>query len=103
MSGLVINWTAMVYCEGSFEVTDAELDAMKAVGVDMTDEYEIADFYKRHLGETVNGVNFQSSFDVTDCWSGKDSNLNEFEDWSPEGEIPDRFFPDEDDEAEVPA
>lgn len=93
---ILIRWTMMVYREGSVEVSERQLDVMVAQGVDVRDEYAVADFYRKHLGQDVDGVWFDSLHDIADNWDSADDRLNEIEDWSPEGEAPDRFWPEED-------
>lgn len=75
------------------EVSEKELDAMVAEGVDVTDEFEVAEFYQAHIGEEVNGVHFADYADIQLEMVSCDR--PDIEDWWPEGEAPDRFWPQE--------
>lgn len=95
-----LNATLVTYTECSIEITETELDIMVANGVDVTDEDAVCDFYRANLGKSFehNGEKyyFAGEYDIEDKWHGKDK--PEIEEFWVEGEAPDRFWPDEDDE-----
>lgn len=98
---IIINATLTTATETSFEVTDRELDVMVARGVDVTDEYAVGDFYRAHVGEDIAGVSFASLFQIADDQHTKYK--PEIEEWSPEGEAPERFWPAENDSVVAPS
>ncbi|RRQ26290.1 hypothetical protein DK926_18765 [Rhodococcus sp. Eu-32] len=87
--------------ESSIEVTDAQLDVMKAHGVDVLEESNVERFYRKHVGERVDGVYFLSLADIADEWNTRhEVEIDEF--WV-NGEPPERFWPDEEDKLPLPA
>lgn len=88
-----INVSLIAPIECTFEVTEEELDVMVAAGVDVTDEWEVSGFYRRHIGETVDGVYFLDLHRIADHkhtdWPP------EIEEWEPEGEAPDKYWPED--------
>ncbi|CPS10706.1 hypothetical protein I3U64_11840 [Mycobacteroides abscessus subsp. abscessus] len=89
-----INCTLTILRECTFDVSERELDVMVAHGVDVTDEFAVADWYRDHLDQEVDGVWFRDLHRIaSDDWHSADK--PEIEDWWPEGVAPDRFWPDE--------
>lgn len=93
---ITINATLTTVTETSFKVEDDELDVMVANGVDVTDEFEVARFYRDHLGEKVNGVPFADLWEIAEDQNTKYK--PEILEWDVEGEAPDRFWPEGDEE-----
>lgn len=86
--------------ESSIEITDAQLDVMKAHGVDVLEEDLVERFYWKHTGEHVDGVYFSSLSEIADNWNTRhEAEIAEF--WV-EGEAPDQYWPDEDDREPLP-
>jgi hypothetical protein len=92
-----INCSVTKPVECTFEVTDAQLDVMVAAGVDVTEEWNVSDFYRKHLGETIDGVWFMDLHRIADDYEHTGW-PPEIEEWDAEGEAPERFWPDEPDE-----
>lgn len=93
-----INVEQMVWRASTIEVTDRQLDVMVAQGVDVTDEIDVGEFYRKHVGEEIDGVYFQSLSDIADEWNSADDRLNDVIEWWAEGEAPDEYWPDEESE-----
>ncbi|MFV8049899.1 hypothetical protein [Mycobacterium sp. 48b] len=91
---IIIRWSATLPRDGSIEVSGRELDIMVANGVDVTDEFDVAEFYKSHLGKEVDGYYFPDAGHIFDDWETQYDDDIEFEDWSPEGEAPDQYWPE---------
>ena len=85
-----INVTGTVPFESTIEVTERVLDMMVGQGVDVTDEQAVADFYARHAGKEVGGCYLMSTSDIADNWNTR--HQVEIDDWSGEGEAPERFW-----------
>ncbi|SHX07458.1 Uncharacterised protein [Mycobacteroides abscessus subsp. abscessus] len=89
-----INCTLVIPRECTFEVSERELDVMVARGVDVTDDDDVADWYRAHLDQEVDGVWFRDLPRIADDhWHSADR--PEVEDWWAEGEAPERFWPDQ--------
>jgi hypothetical protein len=87
-----INCSLMRPIECTFEVTDSQLDVMVAAGVDVTESWDVAVYYRRHVGETIDGVYFLDLHRIADYehtgWPA------EIEEWDAEGDAPERFWPE---------
>ncbi len=84
--------------ECTFEVCEEELDIMVSEGVDVTDEQEVADFYRKHVGEKFTRPDgrewhFMDLHRIADFehtgWPP------EVQDWWAEGEAPEEYWPEE--------
>ena len=95
-----INCSILKPVECTFEVHDRELDIMVANGVDVTDEQEVADFYRKHVGEEFS-LPDGGEWHFMDLHRIADQHEHtggppEVEDWFAEGEAPERYWPDGD-------
>lgn len=91
---ITINCSILNPIECSFDVTESQLDVMVGAGVDVCDEYEVADFYRKNLGKEIDGVYFLDLFRIAD--HEHTGHKPEIEEWYPEGEAPERYWPAED-------
>ncbi|WP_164911628.1 hypothetical protein [Mycobacteroides franklinii] len=66
-----INCTLNIARECTFEVSERELDVMVAHGVDVTDEHDVADWYREHLDQEIDGVRFRDLHRIAEDESGK--------------------------------
>lgn len=92
---MIIRYDIQVYREGEIDVSYEQLRVIKNRGVDMLDDFAVADEFKSLLGQRVDGVWFPDLYDLADNWYSQDRPDLMYE-WWPEGEIPESLLPEED-------
>ena len=90
---LEFSFNLPVDCEIS--ISEATLDMMVAQGVDVTDEWNVLDFFRNHQGETIDGIYLPAYSNFIDDWHTRHDDQIEVVDASVYGEAPERFFPPE--------
>lgn len=89
-----INCSVLKPVECSFDISDAELDVMVEQGIDVNDEYAVADFYRKNLGKKFGDVSFQDVWQIAD-YHEHTSWEAEIDEWWPEGEAPEKYWLEE--------
>lgn len=94
---LEFNFNLPIDCEIS--ISEEQLDMMVAQGVDVTDEWNVLDFFRDHQGETIDGVHLPAYSEFIEDWHTRHDDQIEVVDSNAWGEAPERFFsPDDGDD-----
>lgn len=94
-----INVEATVWIAATVEISDEHLTVMVGYGVDVLDPNEVSDFYRLHLDEEIDGVWFYDANSMIDRGETERDRAQVSDFWV-EGEAPEEFWPDEDDDTD---
>lgn len=92
---MIIRYDIQICREGEIDVSYEQLRVIKNRGVDMLDDFAVADEFKSLLGKKVDGVWFPDLCELADEWHSQDT-PELMDEWWPEGEIPESLLPEED-------